>query len=286
MKQSGLVWSFDSLACTLTFISLLSFLPASYDKPGLKLKKLDGTPRLVRLQYRQQPTQSRTDFLLSLQFPKDAHELRGAPTTAEVHVVVPHTAQAGAGTAIGGGTLIEYTVQWWNKTACHAPETMWWSSNPRTVAAPAAAAAAGSWTIDKMGSLVDPLSADLRETDRAQDGTRIGPNGANATCGLSGYGPSGQLGCGVHLHAVGEGGVTYTTRERQRSINFASLDVALVSMGLPSPFPTPLAPPDMSNGGGVHFSMVSNTWNTNYPLWFPFSEGDENQRFRFSITLR
>jgi hypothetical protein len=32
--------------------------------------------------------------------------------------------------------------------------------------------------------------------------------------------------------------------------------------------------------------MVSNTWNTNYPLWFPFSDGDENQRFRFSITLR
>ena len=222
--------------------------------------------------------------------------MRGAPTTAEVHVVVPHTAQSsgsqipGAGAAVGGlGAKIDYTVQWWNKTACHAPETIWWSSNPRTEAAPAAAAVAaavGSWTIDKMGSLVDPLSADLRETDRAQDGTRIGPNGANATCGLSGYGPSGQLGCGVHLHAVGEGGVTYTTRERQRSINFASLDVALVSMGLPSPFPTPLAPPDMSNGGGVHFSMVSNTWNTNYPLWFPFSEGDENQHFRFSIRLR
>ena len=57
-------------------------------------------------------------------------------------------------------------------------------------------------------------------------------------------------------------------------------------MGLPSPFPKPLAPPDMRNGGGVHFSMVSNTWNTNYPLWFPFSEGDENQHFRFSIRLR
>jgi hypothetical protein len=251
----------------------------------------------VRLRYQQQPAQSRTEFLLSLQFPKDAHELRGAPTTAEVHVVVPHTAQSsaseipGAGAAAGGlGAKIEYTVQWWNKTACHAPETIWWSSNPRTEAAPvaAAAAAAGSWTIDKMGSLVDPLSADLRETDRAQDGTRIGPNGANATCGLSGYGPSGQLGCGVHLHAVGEGGVmlTYRTHQRQRSINIAALDVALVSMGLPSPFPTPLVPPDMRNGGGVHFSMVSNTWNTNYPLWFPFSDGDENQRFRFSITLR
>jgi hypothetical protein len=267
------------------------------------MKKLDGEPRLSRLRYKRQPNQ--TTFLLSLRFPSQVHTLRGAPATAEAYVVVPHTASGStsSGGEIGGtlrmangvasnavaaaGTRIEYTVQWQNKTACHAPETIWWSNNPLATQSDAqtidrwdghgGASGGGSWAIDKMGSLVDPLSADLRTTDRAKDGsTRIGPNGANATCGLSGYGPSGQLGCGVHLHVMGEGGATYRTQKLEdeeervrgergkaavRSINIASPDVALVSLGMASQFPTPLAPPDMA--GGVHFSMVSNTWNTN-----------------------
>ena len=48
--------------------------------------------------------------------------------------------------------------------------------------------------------------------------------------------------------------------------------------------------------GGVNFSLVDNTWNTNYPEWYPFIEagtatpfpggvGDENSRFRFQISI-
>ena len=73
-----------------------------------------------------------------------------------------------------------------------------------------------------------------------------------------------------------------------------SLDSMLVSVGGPLPAPTPLTVPDPR--GGVHFSLVDNTWNTNYPEWYPFIEpatatafpggdGDENSRFRFAIVI-
>ena len=96
-----------------------------------------------------------------------------------------------------------------------------------------------------------------------------------------------------------------------------SLDSMLVSVGEPLPAPTPLTVPDPL--GGIHFSLVDNTWNTNCalhvsapglppraacsdpavcsdPEWYPFipaetatpfpgGQGDENSRFRFQIRL-
>jgi hypothetical protein len=58
---------------------------------------------------------------------------------------------------------------------------------------------------------------------------------------------------------VGDGGIKYTGSEGHFGIT--APDVALVSLGAASPFPTPLAPPDMTLG--AHFSMSSNIWNTN-----------------------
>jgi hypothetical protein len=37
--------------------------------------------------------------------------------------------------------------------------------------------------------------------------------------------------------------------------------------------------------GGVHFALVGNIWNTNYPFWFPWLQGDEDSRFRFIATF-
>ena len=114
--------------------------------------------------------------------------------------------------------------------------------------------------MDKLGSEVNPLEAKLSTAARA--------------C------PEGNT-CGVHLHAVGDAGAVY--RGPEGTLRLRSRDSMLLSVGEPLPAPTPLATPDPL--GGVHFSLVNNLWNTNYPEFYPFREGDENSRFRFSLTV-
>ena len=50
-------------------------------------------------------------------------------------------------------------------------------------------------------------------------------------------------------------------------------------IGERSPLPTPLRVPDA--GKGVHFALIGNIWNTNYPFWYPFVAGDESSQLRF-----
>jgi len=108
-------------------------------------------------------------------------------------------------------------------------------------------------TMDKMGLPLDAADADL------------GCNGMH------------HLACGVHLHGVGDGGVAAIGAAQ--TINMVSLDSALVSIGPASPVPTPMVVPDVR--GGVHFALVGNIWNTNYPFWYPFVEEDGSSQFRF-----
>ena len=94
--------------------------------------------------------------------------------------------------------------------------------------------------------------------------------------------------CGVHLHAV-QDGVRYTGSEGSltvRSIDSAVVSVGLnASVGLPTALPNPLAAPANASGG-VHFPLVGNLWNTNYPKWYPFLAGDEASSFRFEVEVR
>lgn len=150
--------------------------------------------------------------------------------------------------------ILQYTLQWFNKTACHAPETLWLLNSPATTEA-------AGWGLDKLGSEVNPLDVDLSTPTRA--------------C------PRGNT-CGVHLHAVGsDGGAVY--RGAEGTLRLQSRDSMLLSVGQPLPAPTPLRVPDPR--GGVHFSLVNNLWNTNYPEFYPFHPGDENSRFRFVLTV-
>ena len=103
--------------------------------------------------------------------------------------------------------------------------------------------------LDKLGASVDAESADL---------------------GCNGTEPGGRrrLTCGVHLHGVGDGGVQAvgSAGSQTGSLRMVPLDSALTSVGTASPLPTPLVKPDTS--GGVHFALVGNMWNTNYPFWY------------------
>jgi hypothetical protein len=103
--------------------------------------------------------------------------------------------------------------------------------------------------MDKMGVPIDPLDADLK-----CDGVRHT--------------------CGVHLHGVGDGGIEIVDKAKSNStftsrLGLVSIDSALVSIGSADPLPTPLRRPSIT--GGIHFALVGNTWNTNYPVWYDSS---------------
>lgn len=156
--------------------------------------------------------------------------LDSAPALLEALVDVPHSKDP------TGALEIAYTLQWFNKTSCHAPETIWLLNKP-------AVNDATAWKIDKLGSMINPLEADLS----------VGAGSASKSCD-----PVGTT-CGVHLHAIDSG--AYYDGSEGKKLALKSLDSMLISVGDPLPAPTPLTAPDPL--GGVHFSLVDNTWNTN-----------------------
>jgi len=84
-----------------------------------------------------------------------------------------------------------------------------------------------------------------------------------------------------HIHAVQQG-VRYTDGAHSLIVN--SLDAALVCVGTPTSFPTPLA--DIPNPSlGSHFILYDNIWGTNYIMWYPFLEQDWQQIFRFQLNF-
>lgn len=169
------------------------------------------------------------------------HTERGAPLKAEVLVETATTAT--------GALQVNYTLQWHNKTRSHAPETMWLSNIP-------AGTTADGWKMDKLGSWIDPLEANLDGSNgQVQNGGGLYGDGGTCT-------PEGTT-CGTHLHAV-DRGVTYTAPAGGNSFTARSIDSALLSFGSATPVPTPLSVPDPT--GGVHWALVGNIWNTNYPV--------------------
>ena len=63
-----------------------------------------------------------------------------------------------------------------------------------------------------------------------------------------------------------------------------SLDAALVSPGLPTPFPNVRHMPDLAEG--MSFNLANNIWGTNYIMWQPYSGVGASMRFRFEISSR
>ena len=101
----------------------------------------------------------------------DVHVVRGAPALLEALVEVPHAARSGGGGGGGDGdgaaavVEIGYTLQWFNKTATKAPETIWLLNKP-------AVNDATGWKIHKVGAMINPLDADMS----------VGAEGASPHC--------------------------------------------------------------------------------------------------------
>lgn len=72
--------------------------------------------------------------------------------------------------------------------------------------------------------------------------------------------------------------VYFTLGGNSSSMRLISWDSALVSIGGVDPVPTPLVVPDVT--GGVHFALVGNIWNTNYP-----DSSFEGGTFRLSVEV-
>jgi hypothetical protein len=124
---------------------------------------------------------------------------------------------------------IDYTLMWFNKTTTHVPETIWLTNTP--------ALHATKVLLDKLGAQVDAEDVDLHCDGHAMT-------------------------CGVHLHAVGDGGAAYVTDTGR--LRITAVDSAVLSVGPVEGLPTPLVVPDIQ--GGLHWSLTNNLWNTNYPV--------------------
>ena len=210
----------------------------NFQKPGLNLSAVNATGRLTKLSTRVRAARAGvveddsedgatvqvTDFLLSLEFPAAVQANRGGFSSAEVLVSVPHSHK---------GAAISVALQWKGKTAFHGPETVWLSNTP-------AVSSTHGWAIDKLGSMMDPLDADL----------------TNTMPGSPGCNPH-QTTCGTHLHNVNSG-VFFKGTGAVGTLALKPLDSGLVSVGLPLAVPTPLVAPDPA--GGVHFALVGNIW--------------------------
>jgi len=135
------------------------------------------------------------------------------------------------------------TLRWINKKATRLPEAMWLSFKPVFTDA-------GKFIVNKVGQSIPAESV-------LQNGAR-------------------------HSHGHW-GGVRYQSPLNATIWHLDSLDVGVVSLGLRSPFPSPLASPiDFTEG--VHFLLWNNIWSTNFPLWYPFNSTDVDSEFRFNFS--
>jgi len=75
------------------------------------------------------------------------------------------------------------------------------------------------------------------------------------------------------MHAVSHG---VRCQVEEDSLVIETSDAPVVALGEMSPLAYSASPPDISKG--IHFSLFTNAWGTNYLQWF-----GENTRFRFSL---
>uniref|UniRef100_A0A2C9LDB6 Glycoside hydrolase family 38 N-terminal domain-containing protein n=1 Tax=Biomphalaria glabrata TaxID=6526 RepID=A0A2C9LDB6_BIOGL len=111
------------------------------------------------------------------------------------------------------------------------------------------------WTLDKMSQYIDPCDVVL--------------NGSQYVHGVKNE---------VNL-----------LNEDNKGIQFFTRDVPIVNLGtdnrIDSPFPVPLEPFECSTLRNFSFNIYNNIWNTNYPMWYPFNQQDENFKAEFTISF-
>ncbi|XP_052801286.1 uncharacterized protein LOC128232002 [Mya arenaria] len=157
----------------------------------------------------------------------------------------------------------DITMQWYEKTSTRNPESLMYYFSPLPPPPvsealkfqPRLATPVYKWKLRKLGQIVYPDNVVL--------------NGSQ------------------YLHAV-DSDVLYTT-DSGAGLQVAARDTPLVSLGtvsnIPSPFPIPLAPIQQGEITGFAFNLYNNMWDTNYILWYPYIQEDENFKARFQVNF-
>lgn len=141
-------------------------------------------------------------------------------------------------------------VSMFGKTPTRMPEAMWLSFNPLT-------SGNGTWWMNKLGTMISPLEVML--------------NGSQAQ------------------HAVGRSASIFYAASPSdvddADFFVSSLDSLIVSP-TQSPFPAVAPLPSTALQNGLSFNLLNNVWNTNFPLWYPYTatERDASLLYRFEIT--
>jgi len=96
-----------------------------------------------------------------------------------------------------------------------------------------------------------------------------------------------------HLHSVGiqDGNIKCFINENDNNIQITGIDAPLTGF-MPQGWPnlTPFATPIYNTTNDITkpfgFILMDNTWETNYPIWYPYTSNDNNTVFRFNIQLQ
>ena len=242
---------------------------------------------------------ARCSFVFELSLNPDLHSKYGAPTTVHINTTISAASPArgsaeGPHTKDRAGLTIATELLLFNKSATRLPESMFFSYDikpePRMAAA---AATSGHWTASKLGGTVD-LRDVLQNGSQFQHGQWDGVRHvfARGTAAAADQNPEGRHeGMGNESMPVG-GSATGASAAGWSAIELASDDVAVVSPhypARPTPFPASprfgMRPLTEARIGGISFCLMTNVYNTNYPLWYPFVEADASMRFRFAATF-
>lgn len=93
-----------------------------------------------------------------------------------------------------------------------------------------------------------------------------------------------QLGGARHLHGVDEY-VTFAPASSPAQLQIFTPDIPVAVFGAMSPLPTPLDidAPAAIESEGMGLLVTTQTWGTNYVMWFPFLQEDANFQFRVNL---
>ena len=96
-----------------------------------------------------------------------------------------------------------------------------------------------------------------------------------------------------YQHAVEQVSLVEKLKSETLNLGLISNDVPLVcpiflaeeAIHTPTPFPYLERPEKAKFVDGFAFNIHNNIWNTNYPLWYPFTEEDKNFNALFKMVI-
>jgi len=90
------------------------------------------------------------------------------------------------------------------------------------------------------------------------------------------------------LSVVGDQGVLFAGQDWKYFMRLLTPDVPLATVltggDMSHVFPAPLGP-FSDKITGMAFNIYNNIWETNYIMWYPYADNDENFRARFAIEF-